>query len=537
MHWHLAIMSEAERQPLSFDQSIAFASSLPVALRGVETDSVLAYLCSILEISVAHVAIDGSIIFANERFHHLNKAFGGEGRVRLPGFQACVSQVQARGSRLSTIQDFSSIDGLSRVWVNLMPVLDEFGKMNGVAAIYQDWTRELTQAELAARDTARFRDFARAASDFFWETDAELNLTHLSDALVALLEQPVSLFIGKSLKALGRLDPNSNSDMPMIRARTTRSAFRHQLLSIALPSGEMRLFHLSGVPIINELGQFSGYRGAASDVTRASRLEEEARLTRNSLEGTLGELQQKNIALDMASSQTKAALNAKNEFLAAMSHELRTPLNAIIGFAEAMELQVFGELGPRYIAYAHDIRGAGQHLLGLINDVLDVSVIESGEIQMQREPMSVARLVDAARSLIALRADAKSIDLSDARVDADYLVLADERRLLQILVNLLTNAVKFTPEGGRIGVTVANAPMGQIAITVWDSGPGIAESDQERVFEKFQQLVDETYRGKPEGTGLGLHISRELARLMSGDIKLQSRAGQGAYFVVTLPAA
>jgi signal transduction histidine kinase len=537
MRWHLSIMSETERRPLSLDESIVFASNLPVALRGADVDSVLAHLCTVLDISVLHVALDGQIIFANDRFHSLNSVFGGGNRVRLPSFQAFVQQVQASGARLSTSQDFSSIDGLSRLWVNIMPVLDEMGKMTGVAAIYQDWTRELTQAEDAARDIARFRDFARAASDFFWETDADLNLTYLSDALVALLEQPVSMFIGKSLKALGQLDPNSNSDVPIMRARTTRSAFRQQLLSMTLPSGESRLFHLSGVPISNEFGQFSGYRGAASDVTRANRLEDDARRTRNSLESALGELQQKNIALDMASSQTKAALNAKNEFLAAMSHELRTPLNAIIGFAEAMELEVFGELGPRYIAYAHDIRGAGQHLLGLINDVLDVSVIESGEIQMQREPLSVAKLVDAARSLIALRAQAKSIDLTAARVDADHLVLADERRLLQILVNLLTNAVKFTPEGGRIGVTVAHAPMGQIAITVWDSGPGIAAADTERVFEKFQQLVDETYRGKPEGTGLGLHISRELARLMSGEIKLQSRAGQGAHFVITLPAA
>jgi signal transduction histidine kinase len=537
MHWHLSIMSEVERQTLPLNSPILFASKLPRALRSSEADSILSNLCAILGIAVLHATSDGHILFANEQFRLLNAACGGGEQVRLPGFKKCVAQVQVNQTRLSTAQDFAAIDGLSRLWANIMPVVDEMGKMTGVAAIYQDWTRELEQAEDAARDSARFRDFARAASDFFWETDAELNLTHLSDGLVALLEQPVSAFIGKPLRSLGRLDPNSNSDLPMMRAHTMRSAFRHQLLNMALPSGETRLFHLSGVPISNEFGQFCGYRGAASDVTRANRLEEEARRTRNSLEGALCELQQKNIALDMASSQTRAALNAKNEFLAAMSHELRTPLNAIIGFAEAMELEVFGELGPRYIAYAHDIRGAGQHLLGLINDVLDVSVIESGEIQMQREPLSVARLVDAARALIVLRAEAKSIDLTAARVEAGHMVLADERRLLQILVNLLTNAVKFTPEGGRIGVSVATTPMGQIAITVWDSGPGIAEADQERVFEKFQQLVDETYRGKPEGTGLGLHISRELARLMSGEIKLRSGDGQGAHFVVTLPAA
>jgi signal transduction histidine kinase len=535
-------MSEAERQSLPLDASIIFANNLPSALCEADANAILANLCTILDLSVLHAALDGQIIFANEQFRKLNAVCGGGNRVRLPGFQAFVQQVQLSQARLSISQDFVSIDGLSRLWVNIMPVLDELGIMTGVAGIYQNWTQELVQAEDAARDTTRYRDFARAASDFFWETDAELNLTHLSDGLVALLEQPTSMFIGKSLKSLGRLDTNSNSpssnnDVPMMRARTTRSAFRHQLLSMTLPSGEVRQFHLSGVPISNEFGQFSGYRGAASDVTRANRLEEDARRTRNSLESALSELQQKNIALDMASSQTKAALNAKNEFLAAMSHELRTPLNAIIGFAEAMELEVFGELGPRYIAYAHDIRGAGQYLLGLINDVLDVSVIESGEIQMQREPLSVARQVDAARSLVALRAEAKSIDLSAVRIETDHMALADERRLLQILVNLLTNAVKFTPEGGRIGVRVATAPMGQIAITVWDSGPGIAEADQERVFEKFQQLVDETYRGKPEGTGLGLHISRELARLMSGEITLRNGVELGAHFVVTLPAA
>jgi signal transduction histidine kinase len=537
MLWLASIMSETERQLLQPTKSVVSLGALPQALPMLKTDSVLASLCSVLGISVVHAGLDSQIIYSNAQFDVLNTACGGGAMVRLPGFKTLVQQVQLAQMRLSVVQDFSAIDGLSRLWLNIMPVVDDFGKMTGVAAIYQDWAQELEQAENAARETARFRDFARAASDFFWETDAELNLTYLSDAVVALLEQPISSFIGKSLQSLGQLDPNSSSDMPIMRARTSRSPFRHQRLCMILPSGEPRLFHLSGVPMNNKSGQFYGYRGAASDITLTNRLEEEARCTRNSLEGALSELQQKNIALDMASSQTKAALNAKNEFLAAMSHELRTPLNAIIGFAEAMELEVFGQLGQRYIDYAHDIRGAGQHLLGLINDVLDVSVIESGEIQMHREPLSVARLVDAARSLITLRAETKSIDLTATRVETDDKVLADERRLLQILVNLLTNAVKFTPDGGRIGVRVATAPMGQIAITVWDSGPGVVEANHERVFEKFQQLVDETYRGKPEGTGLGLHISRELARLMSGDIRLHSSDGAGAHFVVTLPAA
>jgi signal transduction histidine kinase len=531
-------MSDARLHQLQPSGAIELPNGMPIALRAADTNQLLAALCHIANIAVLHATPEGQVIYANDAFQAINaRCGGGMSFVRVPGFAEQVRRIRTSHMRLSGHQEIVSTDGLCRYWVNIMPVFDNIGTLTGVAAIYQNWTKELAQVEDASREQARFRDFARAASDFFWETDEHLNLTSLSDGLVALLEQHGTAFMGKPLGAIGRLQPNSNGDQPLARAHASRSAFRHQLINIPLPTGESRLFHLAAVPVNDGTGRFCGYRGAAMDVTRAYRLEEESRRTRNSLEGALGELQRNNIALDMASSQTQSALSAKNEFLAAMSHELRTPLNAIIGFAEAMEMQVFGVLGPRYRAYAHDIRGAGQHLLGLINDVLDVSVIESGEIQMSRESLSVSRLVDSARALIALRAESKSIDLTATRIDVDQHVFADERRVLQIFVNLLTNAVKFTPEGGRIGINVGPAPQGQIAITFWDSGPGIAVVDHERVFEKFQQLVNETYRGKPEGTGLGLHISRELARLMSGDIQLTSIPGQGAHFVVTLPGA
>ncbi len=531
-------MSDANLQKLHSNIAPTATHKIPTRLRAGDVEALLTGLCDIAGIAVVHTSLDCHILFANATFEVLNQGCGGsDTSVRMPGFAELTRWVSSSHASQTDIQEIETLDGLCRFWVNIMPVADDMGKLTGVAAIYQNWTRELAQVEDSAQEQARFRDFARAAADFFWESDTQLLLTHVSDGLVALLEQHGSAFIGKPLSAIGRLQPNSSGEQPLARAHLARGAFRHQLLNMTLPSGESRLFHLSAVPTADSAGRFCGYRGAAMDVTRAYRLEEDARRTRNSLEGALSALQRNHIALDMASAQTQSALNAKNEFLAAMSHELRTPLNAIIGFAEAMELQVFGELGPRYIAYAHDIRGAGQHLLGLINDVLDVSVIESGEIQMSREPLSIARIVDSARALIGMRAEAKSIDMTATRVSEDYMVFADERRVLQIFVNLLTNAVKFTPEGGRIGVSAAPAPKGQIAITVWDSGPGIGAGDQERVFEKFQQLVIETYRGKPEGTGLGLHISRELARLMSGDIQLISEPGQGARFIVTLPAA
>jgi signal transduction histidine kinase len=533
-----AIMSDSAQRPVQPQRMQSLPPALPTQLRMVDANRLLADLCDIADIAVVHASLDGQIIYANDAFLALNSLCGGGNEmVRLPGFMDDLRQMRLSAARQVSQQVIETRDGLCRCWVNIMPVVDDMGALTGVAALYQNWTQELVQVDAAVYEQARYQDFARAAADFFWETDAQNHLTHVSEGLVALLEQHGSAFIGKPLESLGRLQVNSNGEQPFARSQAIRTAFRHQLLSMTLPSGENRLFHLSAVPVMDADGRFGGYRGAAMDVTRAYRLEDEARRNRNSLESALSELQRNNIVLDMASSQTQSALSAKNEFLAAMSHELRTPLNAIIGFAEAMELQVFGELGPRYIAYAHDIRGAGQHLLGLINDVLDVSVIESGEIQMSREPLSVARIMDAARSLISLRAAAKSIDVSATHIAHDRQIFADERRTLQIFVNLLTNAVKFTPEGGRIGADVTAAPHGQIAITLWDSGPGIAAADQERVFEKFQQLVTETYRGKPEGTGLGLHISRELARLMSGDIRLKTMPGQGAHFILTLPAA
>jgi signal transduction histidine kinase len=523
-----ALQRQASNEPMS---------TAPAILQAAQAERLMEALCNLAGIAAVHAGTDGKIIFANAAFRQLNARCGGDSLVCVPGFADHLRRIRTSQMRHTAPQDIAMAQGVSRFWLTSVPVVDDMGKLTGMAAIYQDWTRELARVEEATLEQARFRDFARAASDFFWETDSALCLTSLSEGLIALLEKPTSVFLGKPLEALGRLQPNNSGEQPLAKAQPLRTSFRQQLLVMEQAAGGKRLFHLSAVPVHDEAGRFVGYRGAATDVTRAYRLEEEARRNRNSLEGAMAELQRNNIALDMASSQTQVALNAKNEFLAAMSHELRTPLNAIIGFAEAMELQVFGPLGTRYVNYANDIRQAGQHLLGLINEVLDVSVIESGEIQMSREPLSVARIIESARALIALRAEGKSIDLGGTHIQADYQILADERRTLQIFVNLLTNAVKFTPEGGSIKVDVGPAAHGQIAITVRDTGPGIAAADQERVFEKFQQLVRETYRGKPEGTGLGLHISRELARLMGGDIGLISEPGQGAAFVVRLPAA
>jgi len=225
----------------------------------------------------------------------------------------------------------------------------------------------------------------------------------------------------------------------------------------------------------------------------------------------------------------------QGDFLSAMSHELRTPLNAIIGFAEAMRLELFGPLARPYDDYAQDIAQAGRHLLGLIDDVLDVSSIAAGDVHVEPGRIDMAQLAQRARGMVEMPALTKAQALHVHMPNPPSLpAWGDERRSLQILINLLNNAIKFTPTHGQIHMRLGISGA-YIYVQVQDNGPGIAGCDHERVFEKFEQLSQDIYRDKPQGTGLGLHISRMLARRMGGDVLLESQLGQGACFTLMLP--
>ena len=234
--------------------------------------------------------------------------------------------------------------------------------------------------------------------------------------------------------------------------------------------------------------------------------------------------------------KSQAAARAKNEFLANMSHELRTPLNAIIGFAEVIADRTFGEDPTRYAAYASDIKRAGTHLLQIISDVLDLSRIENNRITMDIGAVRLADIMDEAKALIVKPARDKGIDLAGMTLARNYVLRADRTRALQILINLLNNAVKFTPTGGAIGINTAAVDSGSaVDITVWDTGPGIPPEKQEAIFGAFFQVQDKAYTRGHEGLGLVLAIARHLARVMGGDIKVLSLPGHGSRFVVRLP--
>jgi GAF domain-containing protein len=236
--------------------------------------------------------------------------------------------------------------------------------------------------------------------------------------------------------------------------------------------------------------------------------------------------------IEIKSRELEVASQHKSEFLANMSHELRTPLNAVIGFSEVLSERMFGDLNEKQDEYLKDIHASGQHLLSLINDILDLSKIEAGRMELEVTDFDLPMAIDNALTLIRERAARRSIALHTTIDERLGQVQADERKVRQVLLNLLSNAIKFTPEGGRIDVHAVPRD-GVVKVSVTDTGVGIAPEDQEAVFEEFRQVG--TADKKVEGTGLGLALSRKFIELHGGKIWVKSQVGAGSTFTFTVP--
>ena len=236
--------------------------------------------------------------------------------------------------------------------------------------------------------------------------------------------------------------------------------------------------------------------------------------------------------LEKRSAELEVASRHKSEFLASMSHELRTPLNAVLGFSEVLLEQMFGEINERQEEYLRDIHGSGRHLLELLNEILDLSKVEAGQMELEYTTFELAPVLDQAASMLRERAGLKGIDVVVDAADVGS-VEADELRLKQVVINLLTNAVKFTDDGGSVVVRATRSDADVVTITVRDTGIGVPPSDRERIFESFQQGG----RGptREEGTGLGLTLSRRIVELLGGRMWLQSEVGVGSTFGFSLP--
>jgi signal transduction histidine kinase len=359
-----------------------------------------------------------------------------------------------------------------------------------------------------------------------------------SDSAAPFHAQPFSSNLSQTMVAsllevdAGQLVLNARSEATSLAVQNQASYLASQHLVIGVAAGSVVLALLVGLTLSWSLtgpirkmdtrlaaiaaGDFSIH----VDVTNRDELGALA-TNLNRMNDELGRLYQ----------ELENASKHKSEFLANMSHELRTPLNAVIGFSEVLEGRLFGELNEKQAEYVTDIHTSGRHLLTLINDILDLSKIEAGRMDLQVTPFLFADLVQNSVTLLRERATRQGTALGFEVSDNVGVVEADERMIKQVLFNLLTNALKFTPKGGHVDVS-AHGDGGDVVVSVRDDGVGIAPADRERIFEEFQQVGASQPQ---EGTGLGLAISRRFVELHGGRLWVDSQPAHGSTFIFTIP--
>jgi signal transduction histidine kinase len=292
-----------------------------------------------------------------------------------------------------------------------------------------------------------------------------------------------------------------------------------------------RLFYVAKPFQPLELQQF------ASALSNKWRAEQDLLVAHELLKQQYAQLQTANAELSQAKQKAEAASRMKTEFLANVSHELRTPLNSIIGFSEMINNEAHGAIGnDKYSSYVRDIHASGQHLLGVVNDILDISKIEVGEFELQEDQVDVAETIETSLRIVHERAASAGITVTADVASTLPALRGDARRVRQILLNLLSNSIKFTGSGGKVLVRAAGSDDGGITVSVADSGIGIAAEDIEKAMMPFGQ-VDGRLNRKYEGTGLGLPLAKSLTELHDGRLTLKSAVGKGTTVTLDFPAA
>ncbi len=475
----------------------------------------------------------GNLVFHNDAFDKIAPALFGDDDIADPTRQAAAAATPRAlldifnrlnaDEEVVTLRQCIIVDGKQRYYrSHHFQIADETG-FTGYGGSYIDLTAEIAAAMPGADATAPIPIPGLTPGAWTWEADENLKLTYLSDALAARFDIPDSLPFRESLGGGNFLLP-----------------FRNRVLLVPDRSARVCRLSLSGFPVFDpRTGECTGYTGTAAELARDGEAggavdQGVDSMDQKTLAATVSQLREQNTQLESALTEARFAVGVKTDFLGKMSHELRTPLNAIIGFSEISIQQAFGAVSPRYLGYFRDIHGAANHLLSIINDILDAANVDSSNLAISTQPVRLSEVLAEAKSILAVRAEQAEIDTSLVILSDQWVVAADPGRTRQILVNLLGNAVKFTQPGGSIGVE-ARQTGDDVEITVWDTGVGIPADQHGRIFESFHQLNSDILRAPAEGTGLGLAISRQLARLMGGDITVDSERGRGARFTVRLP--
>lgn len=471
-----------------------------------ETDENLNY--TVLSRGIARVfgvpsaALVGSYIFALSYFRTVDPAL-------MQVVEAIEDRIPFRDRRL-VIRDAR---GLSRsLRLSGVPVFDETsGRFRG----YRGVGREVPAEQEVERELASLRhvlaDFSELASAWTWQADAELRLTRVSRDYIEHAGLSEEQSLGAAFPELWRLGE------PAAEAVRRRQSFAHQYSRwVHGAIGEERTFVVAGRPLHGEAGVFLGYRGVGADVS------EEFRSAAGSLAA--------------ARDDAERASRTKSVFLTNLSHEMRTPLNAIIGFSDAIRNEVFGALrSKKYRQYVEDIHASAGHLLGIVDDLLDIARVETGKMRLEESAVDVADLVAGCRRMLEGAFEAAGIELTVEVAEGLPALRADPVRLRQVLLNLLTNAIKFTPAGGTVSLRAGIDETGGFACEVRDSGVGLEPEDIPKALSRLGQVGGEQEEGAA-GLGLGLAISKALVELHGGSLTLTSEKGRGTRALVRLPA-
>lgn len=440
---------------------------------------------------------DGRLVRADERLVRLNLGAGGQegGQLIVPQLASIARMAKSLGVLVSRAAVVAEAGRVLDLWAKAWP------EEGGVALSLTGWEERYVTGN-AALHSARARDFAELESEGSWECDAGLDLVKVNPALAAIIDGHDADMRETRLHRLFQLAEDAEGDVPLIAAMAEKSHFSGQVARLrAAPDVEL-LLH--GAPVTDAEGRFAGFRGGFSRLGGTDR--------------------------EAGSSDRLPPL--PDDLPRRLDAALRSPLQRIVANADGISQQGGAPLRQNYAGYARDIAAAGRHLLALVDDLNDVQAIERGDFAIQPEPVDLADVARRAAGLLRVRAQDKQVRIQPPAEDERLPVLGDFSRILQILVNLIGNAVRYSPPDSMVWVR-AEEEEDLIALVVADQGKGIDPADHGRIFEKFER-VDQS---EPGGSGLGLYISRRLARAMGGDITVDSAPGFGARFVLTLPRA
>ncbi len=390
----------------------------------------------------------------------------------------------------------------------------------GWSLVVTELTRGRQQAEAAnlelLRSEQRFRDYAETASDWFWETGPAHEFTYISERIAAFGLDRAALLGRPRWEKASDVEAEPEKWRAHRAVLQRREPFRDFVYEGRRDDGTIGYVSISGTPSFDTDGRFLGYRGVGNDVTVSINAEH---------------------ALREAKDAAEAANLAKSTFLANMNHELRTPLNAITGMSEIIKAQMFGPSAiERYCAYAADIHASSQHLLAIINDILDMAKIESGKNALNARDLVLGDMITEVVRILGTEADAAGLTLETAIAAGLPAVRADEQAMRRILFNLLSNAFKFTPRGGRVTVFLRPGAVGFLELSVADTGIGIAAEHIPKLMQPFVQ-IENAYQRTYHGTGLGLALVRSLVELHCGSVAITSEPDRGTVVTIHLPVA